>query len=350
MNQPEVGGFPLYMSATGYDPGARLNRIKTRIEEATAGGKKLDRDGMSAIQADAKSDWGKALQPTLLQAAKDLAEENATPGAHPEVAPLLTGTNANVKTFLNTAKDLINGWTFDTPSATSAENPSQQEIADSKATLIFNAWVFKFMHATFDDELADLSATGSAEIPRMLKMLVLMCNDKDKLKTKDTAFNDGATAQTKGFVAAKALVKALEALFADKALGTNADAWRWGTVHTLTPTFFLPLGPKQKTIPRHGMTGTVDVASPALVDDVYTFDHGPAIRFVAELDPQKGPVARNAIPGGEMFDPAAPHYSDFYDLWSQNKTFELPYLIDVVADQSKQEAAKNNLGRRRFEP
>ena len=48
----------------------------------------------------------------------------------------------------------------------------------------------------------------------------------------------------------------------------------------------------------------MDVGSPTSRAD-YSFDHGPAIRFVCDLDPT-GPHAKNALPGGETFDPASP--------------------------------------------
>lgn len=360
MSQPEIGGSPLYLAATAYDPGTRVSRITQRIQEATAGGKKLDRDAMASIQADAKTNWGKHFAPTFLEGVNALIAENATPGSKPEVASLLAGTNANVKGFLATAKDLVGGWTFDTPSGAAAENPSAAQIADSKATLIMAVWTTKFAHATLDDELA---ALGQTNIDRAqgLKLLANLVASPSKLKTGEILFDDigtGGTTETKLFVSAKAVVKALEWLFANPTLGASPDAWRWGTVHTLTPNFFLPTVPPttQKTLQRHGGDGTVDVASHGIAEDVdgkprdYSFRSGPAIRFVSELDPAKGPVSRNVIPGGEIFDPTSPHYSDFYDMWSKNQSADLPYVIDDVANASKKEAEKNKLGRRRFEP
>ena len=78
--------------------------------------------------------------------------------------------------------------------------------------------------------------------------------------------------------------------------------------------------------PRHGDNGTVDVAPRGLsTTDYDQEDLGPAIRFVAELDPVNGPTARNALPGGEIFDPTSPHYSDQMQLWRKNQTFDYAF-------------------------
>lgn len=359
MNQPEIGGSPLYLAATAYDPGTRASRITQRITEATAGGKKLDRDAMSSIQADAITNWGKVFAPTFLDAAKALADENATPGTNPALAPLLAGTNANVKGYLATARTLVSGWTFDTPSGEAGDNPTAAQIADSQATLIMAVWVTKFANATLGDELAELGQT--LDRSHGLKLMANLVKDPTKLKTGAVLFDDittGGTTEDKAFIAAKAVVKALEWMFAHPTLGADATKWRWGQLHTTQPNFFLPASPplSQDKIGRHGGDGTVDVASHGIGEDVggtprtYAYGSGAAIRFVSELDKDKGPVSRNIIPGGEIFDPTSPHYSDLYKLWAKNQAVELPFVIGDVANASKQEMEKNKLGRRRFEP
>jgi acyl-homoserine lactone acylase PvdQ len=77
---------------------------------------------------------------------------------------------------------------------------------------------------------------------------------------------------------------------------------------------------------------------------------GAAIRFVGELDPVKGPVARNIVPGGQIFDTASPHYKDQLELWAQNQARDLPFQLADVTASAVQEHQKNALGRLRFEP
>ena len=77
---------------------------------------------------------------------------------------------------------------------------------------------------------------------------------------------------------------------------------------------------------------------------------GPAIRFVCELDPATGPRAKNALPGGETFDPTSPHYRDQMDLWRKNRTFDLAFRAADVVASAEREHAKNQLGRIRIAP
>jgi penicillin G amidase len=116
----------------------------------------------------------------------------------------------------------------------------------------------------------------------------------------------------------------------------------------VTPAFFAAIGLNLPTTARHGGIGTVDVGGHGIDGSDYTFGSGAAIRFVCELDPVKGPIARNALPGGEIFDPASPHYKDFFDLWKKNQTANLAYQRSEVVAGAKQELQKNGLGRTRF--
>ena len=82
----------------------------------------------------------------------------------------------------------------------------------------------------------------------------------------------------------------------------------------------------------------------------FTYDHGPAIRFTCELDPTKGPQGRNVLPGGEVFDPASPHYRDQMELWRKNQTINWSYQDADVVSSAQVEFQKNAIGRTHFEP
>ena len=101
--------------------------------------------------------------------------------------------------------------------------------------------------------------------------------------------------------------------------------------------------------PRHGDNGTVDVGGAASIDNRLHLHDGPAIRFVGELDPQ-GAQARNVLPGGEVFDPASPHYSDQLELWRKNKTFDLAFKDADVVASAQNEFMANGDGRVHFSP
>lgn len=345
--QPEVGGFPLYMGSD-YDPGTRASRITTRIKEAIDGGKKLDRDAMASIQADAITNWGKTWKPSFDTAVDALIAEAATPGTHPDLAALVLAAPAPVRAALAEAKTLVGGWSFDTPAGTE-QGATPKQVSDSQATLIMAAYATKLAQATFGDETAELGVTLTRA--QTLKLLAKLLTDANALKTKETTFDDLRTVEveTKKITTARAVLDALGWIVAGQ--GADVSKWRWGTVHTLQPQFFLPLESLAlKKVGRHGGDGTVDVASHGIEDDDYSYASGASIRFVAELDPQKGPIARNVIPGGQVFDPGSPHFTDLYDLYVQNKTVDLAFKVEDVVARGKIEAEKNKIGRRRFVP
>ena len=45
-----------------------------------------------------------------------------------------------------------------------------------------------------------------------------------------------------------------------------------------------------------------------------------------------GPVARNALPGGEVWDNASPHFRDEAERWRRNQNRPVPFArVDVIA-------------------
>ena len=362
-DEPVVDGGPLYLGY-GYDPGTRVGRITKRLEAATAGGNKVSVDDLQGIQADTVSEWAPLLAPTFLDAAQALGEEIAHPGTHTGLTSIAQAASATTRALVGKAHDLVQAWSsFDTPSGLE-DNATPQQIADSQATLVYNAWFTHFANAALGDELAKLGVSPGDE--QVGKLLVRMCDHPDKLATGLSAgtsdpvlFDDLTTpeVESKQQIAAKALVLALD--FIAGKLGNDPSAWRWGTLHTLTLSYLLPVAALQipesgdpqfpNGFPRHGDNGTVDVGGHGLSLTDYSYSAGPAIRFVCELDPS-GPHARNALPGGEQLDPHSPHYKDQLALWLKNQTFDLAFQdTDVVASAQK-EIATNKDGRIHFAP
>ena len=73
-------------------------------------------------------------------------------------------------------------------------------------------------------------------------------------------------------------------------------------------------------------------------------------RFVVDYADQNEGFIKNVIPGGQIFDPKSPHYSDFFDLWKKNQTTDLAFQPANVVTRAKAELAKNKIGRARFTP
>ncbi len=363
-NAPVVDGVPVYLGSD-WDPGTRVGRITKRLSAMSQKGP-LTLDDLQAIQADAVTEYGQALQPTMLDAARALEEEIQTPGTHADLEAIASTADQPSKNILPDLITLIQGWSFDTPSATPGEAPSDAQIADSRAALLFAVWETRFAEHAFEDEFAAMGDSPGDEA--QLKVLIAMCNNPGQLATGiDPATGDsilfsdmsGATPtpQSKRLVAAQAVLDTIDYLYG--LLGPDQTVWRWGDVHTLTLVGLLPLAPLQiplatdpqfsKGYPRHGDNGTVDVGHHGLDPSDFTYADGPNVRFVCELAPD-GPHARNVIPGGEAFDPHSPHYRDLFDLWRQNQTIDLAFTdADVVASAQK-EVGVNGGGRVRFAP
>jgi penicillin amidase len=229
-------------------------------------------------------------------------------------------------------------------------------------------WLREFTNRTFGDELTVLAATPNPQ--QQLKLLVRMCTHPELLTTSiDATTGDpilfdvvGATTpQSKLQTAALAVLDSI-AFIAGK-LGADPTQWRWGALHTLTldplaglPQFSVPqMGDATYPdgFPRSGAFGSVDPGSETIDNATYSFLEGAAMRFVAELDPVNGPTARNTLPGGEIFDPSSPHYTDQLDLWRKNQTYDLAFKDSDVAASAVKEAAQDHydvVGRVRFTP
>lgn len=365
-NEPLVDGAPLYLGAD-YDTGTRAGRITKRIEEAKRAGKKLTLADMVSIQADHVTEYGQELAPTLVAAAAALQKEITTPGSEPELAPLLAAAPAATQALVPTALDWITRWSFRTPAGTpgpTGEAPSAADITDSQATLVFVSWLGQLDKLALGDELKIL-AVGTGSDTRT-KLLIRMCQRPETLKTgvhpttKDSVlFDDLTTApiESKRYVTARALLDGLAALGAR--LGGDASKWRWGQVHTLTLAFpggleTLNLPPKGDELfpagfPRPGANGTVDVGPHSLSSGRYSFGFGAAMRFVCEMTPS-GPRAKNALPGGQVFDPDSPHYRDQLELWLGNRTFDLAFRDEEVVRSAEAEHKGRGIGRIRFVP
>jgi penicillin G amidase len=346
-DQPEVGGFPKYIGIE-YEPGSRVDRSTKRVVEATSGGKKMDLEAMSAAQGDVVSTYAAVYGPELLAALKAIQAESATPGAHPELATLIAGASAQSKATVDKSIAALTQWTsfaLESGVTNDLATPTAKQKEDAKAALLAGVFAQKFSEVALGDELAVLK-TELLRNPA-LRMGIELLRNPNGLITKDRAFDDIRTpeVETRLQTLAKAAFATLDRIIVLQ--GADPDAWAWGKSHTVSPTFPLPLGLNLPTYARPGGNGTVDAAGYRMNDE-YKFTSGPAIRFVCELDPVKGPIARNILPGGIIFDPDSPHFRDMYTLWLQNKTVALPFNATDVVTSAAIEVEKNKLGRTRF--
>lgn len=340
LNGPLVDERPLYVGSD-YDHGYRNGRITRRLEaldQATL-------DDMASIQADAHSNYGEAMRPHVIAAAAALAEELATPGTHPDLSAFAGSLTEGQASRIADAAARLAAWSLDTPAAVEGA-PTAGEIADSAATTIFNAWAVSFLGRAFGDEMS-LVGSGSGGAARI--GLFVFTRAKELRtgiadETGEALLCDRlGTAEVESctYQAVRALADALE--WSEDTFGSaNMDDWRWGELHTLTLSSLVPdtgldvpTGGEFDTIgggfPRHGDNFSVDASSPGLGDFDFTYGHGPSMRHLVELGPGGPPKARIALPGGQVHDPASPHYRDLMEqYWRVNAYFDLAWTTEEI--------------------
>lgn len=338
--------------ACAFDPGFRQGRIQERIE---GHGAPLDLDDLAAIQGDHRSPLGARLVPQLLVAIEN-AELQRTAGGFPDLAEVVADPGYDAE-LVAQALALLEAWgSAHDYAAASGIAPddnqpllaSQPEAQAAQATLLFNAWLVRFLPRVFADELARVGRPNGSN-HYVAAIFHLLESDPAALATYDAATGDSALWDDLDTPAIESrqerMVRAL--LDALAWLGASAgpvEGWRWGAFHTITfealaPVFNLAIpSPSDdvftKGFPRHGDMHNVDACHYSLRRPLdgepdFSYGSGPAQRFVIELEP--GAVrARNALPGGAVWDKASPHFADEAELWRRNQTHPLPFYLDEV--------------------
>jgi len=309
----------------GFDIGFRAERIQERLAERVAAGGITIAD-LQAIQADHHSPLGEHLRPALLAALA--AQEGEGTARETEAVGYLTR-------WTLAAADGV--W----PGAT------QEQIDDSIATSIFNAWVTFVTRKVFDDK-------GLGDLPDQLKgrMLLRMVEQPATMATYDAASGESLlwddvsttdTVETRDEILVRSFRKALDFLSDPEAVGVaeaggfgtdDMTQWRWGKLHTVQLTH--PLGgtiPPESTwpegYPRHGDRFSVDASHSPMASTRYRYTSGPAMRAVYELTPA-APRHECVIAGGEEGRPFARHYQDEMALWAQNQAHPILHVEEEL--------------------
>ncbi|MEO6572589.1 MAG: penicillin acylase family protein, partial [Polyangiaceae bacterium] len=349
-------GTPIFLSAN-YDTGLRAGRIHQRID-GLAKTKLATLDDIADIQADVRSPLGARLVPGLLTTLQHVAEEQATPGTHPDLTPLVASGRFAPQVLADVTASLKQwGPSFDY-AASSGVNPDDDTPlpgdAAAKATLIFNAWRTRMVGAVYADELAQIQAPPAIDLT--VSLTYLLTADPKTLATYDATlgdsilFDDLSTPNVVETRDQRQLVAMLDAIdFLNTRVGSDRSTWRWGTLHTVRFDSIVPLWPTMSIpavgdptfpigFPRHGDGYNIDVGTypvpvttgslPATTS--FSYDHGPAQRFVIDMDPS-GPRARNVLPGGEVWDDTSPHFRDEAELWRRNQDHPVPFSKADVA-------------------
>jgi penicillin amidase len=334
----------------GFDLGHRMRRVDERLS-ALVGRGQVTREELAGLQGDHRSPLGAELAPALVQALDALAEEQASPGSHPDLAALAAEIGPAGLGRLRTARDRLFAWSsFETPAGLEHE-ASPGQVSDSLAASLFNASLLRLAPLVLADEVARIGARpGPQEVARVLQWAV---HEPRRLTSFSEAAGDTllwddldteAVQETRAERLARAVWQAVTYL--ETRLGPDMATWQWGRLHTLRMQTLVPVdrfGQDTFSIPppgdarypdgfpRHGDNFTVDPANFGVWDpNRFAYTHGPTQRLVAELHPD-GPRAWNALPGGQQHDPQAPHHADEAELWRKNESAPLAYEeADVV--------------------
>jgi len=371
----------------------RANTIERELKAHVDGGT-ADVAAMSEIQGSRVSRLGEVFAPILLQAlgdAKQLADDSAE--VLPHQARLIELYEANKARFDETIERLTAWGTggYDTPSGveTFYEQPSDSEKVDAVATMIFNAWLSRFIQGVWSDENANaIFPRGGRHRVAVLSRLLQGrgMNNPGQLASWDSSteesvfFDDVSTdavVERADEVMLSALQEALDYLTEEGTgdggggFGTeDMSKWLWGLRHQVRFTSLLadfigdepsisllvnlfaistdqlPLAkdmesgdPRKdlKWFPRGGDQYSVDASNPGFSGTNFTYGSGPVMRMVISL--KSGDVGGvNIIPGGQSSLIDSDFFSDQAELWLGNKTLPLRFHVnDVVAGATHRE-------------
>ncbi len=346
--------------------GARISRIRERLDEVLASGDGATTDDMSDIQGDAVSPYGRLFAAAFLGELDRALEEAASPGTHPDLESAVAAIDATDVTRLEDARDRLAAWTsFDTPAAVEG-SPSAEEIADSIATTIFNAAFGRIVRLALADEYEALgiwpelpgelpSDSDSLSVMFVNRTFARMLLDPATMATHDASLRDGAgdsvlwddvstpAVESRGERILSGFVDALA--FLEEELGGDVEMWRWGRLHTIRLESLVPQIPVSTDVlsiplftdpmfpdgfPRHGDNDNVDASHYGIgATTGFTYDYGPVQRLVVEMTPER-PLPFNALPGGQSIDPDSPHHADEMEHWRINEAPPMNWTEEEV--------------------
>lgn len=363
--------------------GWRAVRISERLDQAMAEGT-ATAAGMADIQADDKSPFGCWYTPDLL-AAIDRARALDAPDADSADGRLQAAYLADSER-IDAAYDRLSAWESNgCPAASGVEtfysSPTADDVADSVATSIFNAWFGPFVNAVFDDEgfpdvwrptgkdarirvLEPMLRGRGADNPRNLgswSATTLESAYFDVLGTEPVESSDELMVEE-----LRQGLDYLESAATGEGSGgygtAEMDEWLWGLRHVvefkslladfldgdeysfITDSFgitpaVLPLATGMASddpradltgFPRPGDNNGVDAANNGFSGTDHHYGSGPSFRMVVALSPDGTVSGADILPGGQSALLESPHFADQAALWLGNDALPLLFAVDDV--------------------
>jgi len=339
---------PVYLGCN-FASGFRQERILQRL---TALGPQATREDMESVQSDTHVLFGGQLRPFLMEAMARMEMAWANPASQADLTALAMATTAR-QARIREAAMRLQAWSLDGASGVGEATDAQRR--DATATSIFHGWVVRLLANTFNDEATALAMPGvSVGWDRIRTVSHLLRNPgqlqaRDPMTQQSTLWDDLGTTgvtETRDLILVRSLDEALTELERVFATADFAE-WRWGAQHTIRfNVLFPPLGPGvsipgsseamfPRGFPRPGGIDVVDASGPSTGSFNFSYGSGASQRFTVEMDPS-GPVAYNALPGGQSIDPESPHHRDEAELWRTNRSHRIPLReADVVAQHER---------------
>jgi penicillin amidase len=344
LNQSDVDGNPLYVGVT-YAAGVRHERIDEMIATLQ---EPITIDDMARMQHDTKSTMGTKLAPYLVAM---LARGENPGGTPPDLFAYVNGLAAADRARLVRARTLLAGWTYATPTGLDTTNPN--DLKDSAATAVFNAFMHFFVERTLRDELSaagfELWRLDDNLIARIVHAMLASPGTLVQSATTqepvvcDMMTTPGDDSCTK--VVLQAMLDTMLHLESGAGFGTAEVAeWQWGKLHRLAirplfPNTELDLpAPGAPGFPKSGDNFVVNRSDQGWDDlDFSQSADGPAQRFLAIADGGQIRV-KWSLPGGVIYDSRSPHYRDLLDTYYLPQThFDAPFTVSdiVLAGESR---------------
>ena len=334
LNQTTTTGEELYAGVT-YAAGVREERISTLIEQRGIG---ITIEDMARIQHDTTSNVGAKLVPAIRSA---LAHLDSTAGAPSDAVTYLTNLSTTDRNRLALARQLLDTWTFATPT---------NGRAGSAATCVFNVWMHFFLQRALADEFVAMGLQlFDFDDNFILRIAYALLTDPSSFVQSATTGQpivcDDVSTSGADDSCTKVILQAMVESIAHLELrfpNTPAAGWDWGQLHRLKisplfPNTALDLPADAAGYPKSGDMFVINRSDTSWSGtDFSQAADGPAQRFLATArrSPlgQKEPISvKWALPGGVIFDPRSPHYKDLLiDYYLQEKHFDAPYSVDEI--------------------
>lgn len=288
-NQIVPSEYP-YLLSKDFDYGYRAAEIQRRISQDIAGGRRISPAQISAIQLDQHNPLADTLVPYLRAVPVDAATARA--------------------------RDLLTGWDGDEP-------------ADSAAAAYFNQVWAELLRMAFVSKLPkDVDVSGESPWFAVTQNLL---GDPTSPWWDDPST---PTRENRDQLLARAM-SAARAHLAD-AYGSDPTRWRWGTMHTLTPTH-QTLGANGPAPLRWLLNGeSTPLGGGSAIVDANGFDAAkgftvtqvPSMRMVVDTGNLDASTWINLT--GASGHVSNPNYLDQFDRWRTGQSLPWPFHRDAV--------------------